>query len=86
MNAFKFFGIDETQCFDTANSGPVIVSFRGTEVNRIQDWVTDIGFDLVNGPLGDKVTRRVFRDAKQCMTPGRQLRGRVAVNRIERCW
>ena len=60
MNQFEFIDVDETQCFVAANDAVVIVSFRGTESNKITDWITDLNFDLVDGPLGGKVHEGFF--------------------------
>ena len=49
---FQFYEVDDTQCFVAANEDAVIVSFRGTETDRISDWITDLDFDLVDGPFG----------------------------------
>ena len=50
---FEFFDRDETQAFVTGNNDAIIVAFRGTEPKKLQDWVTDADFDLVDGPLGE---------------------------------
>ena len=47
--------LNDTQCFVAANNDAVIVAFRGTETDVIGDWITDIDFDLIDGPLGGKV-------------------------------
>ena len=52
---FQFYEVDDTQCFVAANEDAVIVSFRGTETDRISDWITDLDFDLVDGPFGGKI-------------------------------
>ncbi len=56
FNKCQFFdSIDGTQAFAACNNKLVILSFRGTEPNKIKDWITDINFDLVNGPLNGMV-------------------------------
>jgi len=52
---FQFFDVDNTQCFVAANDDAVIVSFRGTELDCITDWITDLDFNLIAGPFGGKV-------------------------------
>lgn len=55
FNDFKFFDSNGTQAFVMANNNVIVVSFRGTEPNRIEDWLTDIDFNFVEGPLGGRV-------------------------------
>ena len=52
---FYFYDVDETQCFVAASSDAIIVAFRGTETDEIGDWISDIDFGLIDGPLGGKV-------------------------------
>ena len=46
----------------------IIVAFRGTEPKKLQDWLTDADFDLVEGPFGqvhdgfNRALRHVWRD------------------------
>jgi triacylglycerol lipase len=55
FDRFEFFDVSETQCFVAANETTVLVSFRGTEAEKINDWITDTHIGLVDGPLGGKV-------------------------------
>jgi triacylglycerol lipase len=53
---FRFFEHrDGTQAFAMSNDKIIVVAFRGTEPNQIKDWLTDLDFNLVNGPLDGKV-------------------------------
>jgi triacylglycerol lipase len=52
LRNFAFFGRDETQAFVAGKDGMIIVAFRGTELKKLQDWLTDADFELVDGPLG----------------------------------
>lgn len=51
---FLFFDVQSTQCFLSANYDELIICFRGTE-SRLEDWVVDLDFSLVDGPFGGKV-------------------------------
>ena len=51
---FKFIhAADDTQCFVIADNKAIVVSFRGTE--SVEDWMTNLNFDLVDGPLDGRV-------------------------------
>ncbi len=63
---FYFYDVEETQCLVAANQDTIIVCFRGTEPNRPQDWITDLNFDLVDGPLGGRV-HEGFYNALSCV-------------------
>ena len=54
MSTFKFFGTERggTQAFLAADEKKIIVSFRGTEPNRIKDWMTDLNLFMERGPVG----------------------------------
>ena len=53
--SLRFIDIDGTECFVAAGRDDIIVSFRGTEPTELSDWITDLDFDLVPGPLGGRV-------------------------------
>jgi triacylglycerol lipase len=55
LDHFEFFDVSETQCFVGADKNTVLVSFRGTESDKLTDWITDSHIELVEGPLGGKV-------------------------------
>ena len=57
----QFLSEEETQLFVAADEDLVIVAFRGTE-EKIQDFVTDVRFGLVDGLMEGRV-HRGFRDA-----------------------
>jgi triacylglycerol lipase len=63
---FCFLDIEATQCFVAADAQSIIVCFRGTEGNSLGDWITDLDFDLVDGPLGGRV-HEGFYDALSCV-------------------
>lgn len=63
---FRFFDVETTQCFVAADARAVLVCFRGTEANRVEDWIANIGFDLIPGPLGGRV-HKGFYDALSCV-------------------
>lgn len=52
---FAFVDADETQGFVASDSQTVLISFRGTETDRVADWLTDADSSLVDGPLQAKV-------------------------------
>jgi triacylglycerol lipase len=68
FNKFKFFDRAGTQAFVIGKGDIVIVSFRGTEPEKLQDWITDAKFDLVDGPFGkvhdgfSRALGRLWRD------------------------
>ncbi len=55
FNDFKFFDAHGTQAFVMSNNNIIVVSFRGTEPSKIEDWLTDIDFNFVDGPLEGRV-------------------------------
>jgi len=63
---FRFFDVETTQCLVAADSRAIVVCFRGTEGNRVEDWIANIGFDLIAGPLGGRV-HKGFYDALSCV-------------------
>jgi len=52
---FDFFDRNGTQGFVASNDNIIMVVFRGTDA--LEDWITDLDFVLVNGPLEGKVHR-----------------------------
>ncbi len=53
---FRFFSAsDDTQGFIISNDDSIIVSFRGTEPTKIEDWITDLKVSKVDGPLEGEV-------------------------------
>jgi triacylglycerol lipase len=63
---FHYYDAEETQCLLAVSQDAIVVSFRGTEPNRPQDWITDLNFDLVDGPLGGQV-HEGFYDSLSCV-------------------
>lgn len=51
----QFVSANGTQAFVMSTDRLVLVAFRGTEPKKIEDWLTDLQFDLVDGPLDGKV-------------------------------
>lgn len=51
----EFFEVDGAECLVTSLPAGIVVSFRGTEPTELADWITDLDFDLVGGPLGGRV-------------------------------
>jgi len=41
-----------TQCFVASNDEDLVVAFRGTEPNRIEDWLTDLCYEYFERPVG----------------------------------
>lgn len=63
---FRFFDVESTQCFLAADQDTIVVSFRGTEPTELEDWIVDLDFELVEGPLGGRV-HAGFYDALSCV-------------------
>lgn len=63
---FCFLDVETTQCFVAADEDSIVVSFRGTEADELEDWITDLDCDLVEGPLGGRV-HEGFYDALSCV-------------------
>ncbi len=63
---FRFFDVESTQCFLAADQDSIIVCFRGTEPTQLEDWIVDLDFGLVEGPLGGRV-HAGFYDALSCI-------------------
>ena len=61
LQEFRFFDADDgTQGFAMSNDKIIVVVFRGTEPDQIEDWVTNLELDLVDGPLEGKVHRGFY--------------------------
>jgi len=63
---FCFLDVETTQCLVAADSQSILVCFRGTEADRAEDWITNLDFDLVDGPFGGRV-HEGFYDALSCV-------------------
>jgi triacylglycerol lipase len=63
---FHFLDIEATQCFVAADDESITVCFRGTETDDAHDWIVDLNFDLIDGPLGGRV-HAGFYDALSCV-------------------
>jgi triacylglycerol lipase len=63
---FCFFDVEATQCVVAADQRMIIVCFRGTETDRPEDWIVDIDFDLVEGPMQGRV-HAGFYEALSCV-------------------
>jgi triacylglycerol lipase len=66
FSRFRFFDVESTQCFVAADQDIIIVCFRGTEPSQLEDWIVDLDFDLVEGPLGGRV-HEGFYNALSCV-------------------
>ena len=55
MRRVAFVDVAGTQAFVAANDELILVCFRGTEPDHIEDWITDARLDMVDGPLGGRV-------------------------------
>jgi triacylglycerol lipase len=64
-DSFVFWDVDATQCFVTASPSEIVVCFRGTEMDALEDWLVDLDFDLIEGPLDGRV-HAGFYDALSC--------------------
>ena len=52
---FHFFDVSGTQAFVAADDDALLVCFRGTESDQLEDWITDANAKLVDGPLDGQV-------------------------------
>ena len=53
--SIDFFDDNDTQAFVAADAEKIVVCFRGTESDRLCDWLTDADISLVEGPLEGRV-------------------------------
>lgn len=63
---FLFLDVESTQCLVAADPQSILVCFRGTEAERLEDWMADLDFSLVPGPWGGRV-HEGFYDALSCV-------------------
>jgi triacylglycerol lipase len=63
---FRFIDVDTSQCFVAADAQTILVCFRGTEGNCVEDWIANVGLDLIGGPLEGRV-HKGFYDALSCI-------------------
>jgi triacylglycerol lipase len=54
FNQFRFFDVEGTQAFAIANDRAIIIAFRGTEPDKLEDWMTDAKLHFIDG-MGGKV-------------------------------
>jgi triacylglycerol lipase len=52
FDKFEFFDKRETQAYAIANDKMIIIAFRGTEPEKLEDWMTDADLDFVDGMGG----------------------------------
>jgi len=52
-NNIKFFDSHGTQAFLAVDKEKIIIAFRGTEPDKLKDWVTDAKVRKTAGPYGD---------------------------------
>ena len=52
MKKCAFISERETQCFVAADNKKIILAFRGTEPNKLRDWMSDARVVQVSGPFG----------------------------------
>ncbi len=63
---FRYWDVEATQCYVAASASEIIVCFRGTEMDALEDWIVDLDFSLVDGPLAGRV-HEGFYDALSCV-------------------
>jgi len=59
-NKIRFFDSHGTQAFLAVDDEKIIISFRGTEPDKLEDWVSDAEVRKTSGPYGD-VHRGFFK-------------------------
>lgn len=53
FDKYRFVQEKETQGFVCANADLILILFRGTEPEKLKDWLTDVEIKLVPGPGGE---------------------------------
>ncbi len=53
LELVQFFDRDDTQAFLARNNDACILAFRGTQPDEVEDWLTDLDFRQVPGPVGN---------------------------------
>ena len=67
----QYFDRNGTQAFVAGNEEMIVVAFRGTQPDKLQDWVSDADFKLVTGPMGQvhegfyRALRQVWRELRK---------------------
>jgi triacylglycerol lipase len=71
---FDFFEAGGSEAFIVGDDQKIVVAFRGTEPEKLVDWLTDVNIVLVDGPGGrvhngfSHGVKRVWRDLRQRIT------------------
>lgn len=52
MDLVRFFDCQETQAYLAKNDQTLILAFRGTQPDKVKDWLYDLDAHQVNGPVG----------------------------------
>lgn len=52
MDLVKFFDRSDTQAYLAQNDDTCILAFRGTQPDKVKDWLTDLNTTQVAGPVG----------------------------------
>lgn len=60
------YDVESTQCLLAVEPDSLVVAFRGTEGDKLEDWIADLEFELVPGPLNGRV-HAGFYDALACV-------------------
>ncbi|MFI5617638.1 lipase family protein [Streptomyces sp. NPDC051567] len=69
------FPVEDTQAYTMADDRMIITGFRGTEVLKIYDWLTDVSTPPVPGPANKGFVHYGFHQALQSVYP--QIRDTV---------
>ena len=70
LDRFRFVSESETQAFVAGDGQKIIVAFRGTEPDKLKDWMTDARVAKGSGPYGrvHKGFKRALRDVWPAVT------------------
>ena len=53
LDKVRFIAKEDTQLFIAQSSESIVVAFRGTQPNKIKDWLTDADCRFLKSPLGE---------------------------------
>ncbi|MFQ5542822.1 MAG: lipase family protein [Nitrospiria bacterium] len=82
---FRFYEKNGTQGFTMSNEQIIVTAFRGTEM-KIEDWMTDLNFDLVPGPMDGQVHEGFYDAIREVWDPVQRTLARFRENKPKSLW